>query len=233
MVPEHGVDMVVAEAGMRYRGSARFDDELEIAATLTRLGQHLDHHDLHDRARGDGALLTEGELRHVFVDPDDFGKRRCPSAYARAWRASRRRPPMVHLRIVVPAELAEKVLELLCAAAAVINVVHLPGAAHKPEGDVILCDVAREDASVIIGDLKELEIPAVGLDRGRADRQLDLRRGARRRAGRARAAVGRGGLGGGGGAHLGADRAVASASSPSWSPRCRSPLSGSCSTSRS
>ena len=34
MIPEHGVDMVVAEAGMRYRGSARFDDELEIAATL-------------------------------------------------------------------------------------------------------------------------------------------------------------------------------------------------------
>src|ERR687897_462184 len=38
MIPEHGVDMVVAEARMRYRGSARFDDELEIAAAITRLG---------------------------------------------------------------------------------------------------------------------------------------------------------------------------------------------------
>ena len=38
MIPNHGVDMVVAEAGMRYRGSARFDDELEISATITRLG---------------------------------------------------------------------------------------------------------------------------------------------------------------------------------------------------
>jgi uncharacterized hydrophobic protein (TIGR00271 family) len=39
-----------------------------------------------------------------------------------------------------------------------LNVVHLEGVAHKPDGDVILCDVAREDASVIIGDLKELRI---------------------------------------------------------------------------
>ncbi len=69
---------------------------------------------------------------------------------------------MVHLRIVVPSNLAEKVVELLCAAAAVTNVVRLPGAAHKPEGDLILCDVAREDASLVIGDLKDLDIPAVG-----------------------------------------------------------------------
>ena len=53
-------------------------------------------------------------------------------------------------------------LELLCGSPAVLNVVHLHAAAKKPEGDVILCDVAREEASVIIGDLKELEIPRVG-----------------------------------------------------------------------
>lgn len=69
---------------------------------------------------------------------------------------------MVHLRIVVPSELAGKVIELLCAAPAVTNVVHLANAARKPEGDLILCDVAREDASVTIGDLKDLDIPAVG-----------------------------------------------------------------------
>jgi uncharacterized hydrophobic protein (TIGR00271 family) len=69
---------------------------------------------------------------------------------------------MIHLRIVAPEERAHKVLELLCASPAVINVVHLRGASKKPKGDVILCDVAREDASVIISDLKELEIPQVG-----------------------------------------------------------------------
>lgn len=69
---------------------------------------------------------------------------------------------MIHLRIVAPGEIAQKVLELLCGAAPVLNVVHLPGASRKPEGDVILCDVTREDASVIIGDLKELRVHELG-----------------------------------------------------------------------
>jgi uncharacterized hydrophobic protein (TIGR00271 family) len=69
---------------------------------------------------------------------------------------------MVHLRIVAPADTAERALDLLCAADSVYNIVHLPRAARKPEGDVILCDVAREDASVILGDLRELDIPREG-----------------------------------------------------------------------
>jgi uncharacterized hydrophobic protein (TIGR00271 family) len=69
---------------------------------------------------------------------------------------------MVHLRIVAPEDAAHHALELLCASPAVLNVVHLPGSSHKPIGDVILCDVTREDASVIISDLKELDIPKTG-----------------------------------------------------------------------
>jgi uncharacterized hydrophobic protein (TIGR00271 family) len=69
---------------------------------------------------------------------------------------------MIHLRIVAPEDVAHQALELLTAAPSVLNVVHLHGAATKPDGDVILCDVAREDASVILGDLKELEIPKYG-----------------------------------------------------------------------
>jgi uncharacterized hydrophobic protein (TIGR00271 family) len=69
---------------------------------------------------------------------------------------------MIHLRIVAPEDAAHKTLDLLCASPAVINVVHLHGASKKPKGDVILCDVAREDASVILSDLKELRIPKVG-----------------------------------------------------------------------
>ncbi len=69
---------------------------------------------------------------------------------------------MVHLRIVAPRDRSEKTLELLSAYGSVSNVIFLPGAARKPEGDVILCDVAREDASVILGDLRELEIPQCG-----------------------------------------------------------------------
>jgi Domain of unknown function (DUF389) len=69
---------------------------------------------------------------------------------------------MVHMRIVAPPDVADHALDLLCRSASVYNVIHLPGAASKPEGDVILCDVAREDASVIVGDLRELEIPTYG-----------------------------------------------------------------------
>jgi uncharacterized hydrophobic protein (TIGR00271 family) len=69
---------------------------------------------------------------------------------------------MVHLRIVVPANIADKVLALLCAARGVTNVVRFRAVAHKPEGDLILCDVAREDASLIIGDLKDLQVQHVG-----------------------------------------------------------------------
>jgi uncharacterized hydrophobic protein (TIGR00271 family) len=69
---------------------------------------------------------------------------------------------MIHLRIVAPEKEAHKALEILHGSPAVLNVVHLHAAAKKPDGDLILCDVAREEASVIIGDLKELDIPHVG-----------------------------------------------------------------------
>jgi uncharacterized hydrophobic protein (TIGR00271 family) len=69
---------------------------------------------------------------------------------------------VIHLRIVAPEKVAHRALEVLDASPAVLNIVHLHGVARKPDGDVILCDVAREEASVIIGDLKELDIPRVG-----------------------------------------------------------------------
>ena len=69
---------------------------------------------------------------------------------------------MVHLRIVAPGDRSEKALELLKAYGSVSNVIFLKGAATRPDGDVILCDVAREDASVVLGDLRELEIPRHG-----------------------------------------------------------------------
>jgi uncharacterized hydrophobic protein (TIGR00271 family) len=69
---------------------------------------------------------------------------------------------MVHLRIVAPPDQAEAALQLLEASASVINVIHLPDAARKPSGDVIMCDVAREEASVLVTDLKELSIDRDG-----------------------------------------------------------------------
>jgi uncharacterized hydrophobic protein (TIGR00271 family) len=69
---------------------------------------------------------------------------------------------VIHLRIVTPHHLADRALELLEQEESVCNVVHLEGAARRPRGDVILADVAREDASVVLGDLKELGIHREG-----------------------------------------------------------------------
>jgi uncharacterized hydrophobic protein (TIGR00271 family) len=69
---------------------------------------------------------------------------------------------MLHLRIVAPRVRAEMALELLNRTPSVSNIIRLPGVGVRPEGDVILCDVAREDASVILSDLRELDIPAAG-----------------------------------------------------------------------
>ena len=40
--------------------------------------------------------------------------------------------------------------------------IYLERAARKPQGDVILCDVAAEDASVIVSDLRELDVDNEG-----------------------------------------------------------------------
>src|SRR3954451_9958377 len=69
---------------------------------------------------------------------------------------------MIAMRIIVPADLADRVVELLFEAPAATSVVRLPGASEKPPGDLILADVAREDASVIVSSLKELGVPERG-----------------------------------------------------------------------
>jgi uncharacterized hydrophobic protein (TIGR00271 family) len=69
---------------------------------------------------------------------------------------------MVHLRIVAPEAEARKALALFEETDSVYNIIVLEGAARKPAGHAILCDVAREDASVVISDLKELGIHKCG-----------------------------------------------------------------------
>ncbi|MGH2945201.1 MAG: DUF389 domain-containing protein [Solirubrobacteraceae bacterium] len=69
---------------------------------------------------------------------------------------------MVHLRIVSPAARTDAALEALESTASVWNIVVLRDAATRPEGDLILCDVAREDASVVVEDLKDLGLHKTG-----------------------------------------------------------------------
>ncbi len=69
---------------------------------------------------------------------------------------------MIHMRIVVPGDLTERVSGVLEASAGTSNLILLEGAARKPAGDLILCDVAREETSALVGDLKELGVAKQG-----------------------------------------------------------------------
>ncbi len=69
---------------------------------------------------------------------------------------------MVHLRVVTPSDRSEEVLALLKGNASVCNVVFLAGAVREPAGDLLLADVAREDASVVVAELRDLRIDQDG-----------------------------------------------------------------------
>jgi uncharacterized hydrophobic protein (TIGR00271 family) len=60
----------------------------------------------------------------------------------------------MHLRLIVPADRTDLVLETLIDDARVTNVVVLRGAAKRPAGDVVQCDITREAVSDILGWLK-------------------------------------------------------------------------------
>ncbi len=78
---EQGVDIVVAEARLRFLGSARFDEELAIEARVSGMGNTSLTTEYRFR-RGDEQLL-EATLRHVFVDRATAIKTRIPD-WARA-----------------------------------------------------------------------------------------------------------------------------------------------------
>ena len=71
-----GVDIVVAEAALRYRAPVPFDDEIEVSAEVTRLGTT----GMTTRLQilRDGEVASEGELRHVFVTAGGNEKREIP-----------------------------------------------------------------------------------------------------------------------------------------------------------
>lgn len=85
MIQTHGVDQVVAEARIRYRAPARFDEVLDVTLTMTNLGT-TSTTTAFAMTRGD-TLIVEGELRHVFVDPAGLAKTPIPDAVREALSA--------------------------------------------------------------------------------------------------------------------------------------------------
>jgi acyl-CoA thioester hydrolase len=73
---DSGADMVVAEMSIRYLGSARFDELIDVDVTVDRLGETsmLSSYAI---SRADEKLV-EGTFRHVFIDPATKTKRPIP-----------------------------------------------------------------------------------------------------------------------------------------------------------
>ena len=63
---DRGVDIVVAEANLRFLGSARFDDVIAVEATVTKIGT-TSVTTIYRFLRGQEALL-QATVRHVFID---------------------------------------------------------------------------------------------------------------------------------------------------------------------
>ena len=73
---EAGADMVVAETRILFRSSAVFDDELDFELRVMRLGNTAMQCRI-DAYVGE-RLVLDGEIRHVFIDPDTKQKRSMP-----------------------------------------------------------------------------------------------------------------------------------------------------------
>jgi uncharacterized hydrophobic protein (TIGR00271 family) len=69
---------------------------------------------------------------------------------------------VLHLRLIVPPGRLSAVEALLRGDIAVTHVVVLPGAAIRPAGDVVECDVVREGASALLDRLKGLGLESDG-----------------------------------------------------------------------
>lgn len=73
---DRGVDIVLAEAHLRFRKPARFDDELMLSIAVTDMGTTSIR--THHSAHCDGDLVAECALRHVVVDLQTLTKTAIP-----------------------------------------------------------------------------------------------------------------------------------------------------------
>jgi hypothetical protein len=70
--------------------------------------------------------------------------------------------PVLHLRLIVPVDCTDRARSLLADHQGVTNLVVLPGASIRPEGDLLLADVARESANHVLDELAALGVTKRG-----------------------------------------------------------------------
>jgi acyl-CoA thioester hydrolase len=71
-----GHDLVVGELQCRYRGSAQFDDLIDVVLDVERLGDT--SMTTAWRVEREGEVLVEGTVRHVCIDPETHAKKPLP-----------------------------------------------------------------------------------------------------------------------------------------------------------
>jgi acyl-CoA thioester hydrolase len=74
---DDGVDMVVAEANIRYLSSLGFDDEVDLVVRSVTLGNTSMTSEL--AIERSGTAAAEGTLRHVFIDRNGGGPSPIPA----------------------------------------------------------------------------------------------------------------------------------------------------------
>ena len=74
---EEGTDVVVVDAQARFLAPGRFDEELDVAYAIERLGTT--SMTIAASVTRDGERLVEGRLVYVFVDPVTLAKQEIPA----------------------------------------------------------------------------------------------------------------------------------------------------------
>ncbi|MGK3201968.1 acyl-CoA thioesterase [Amycolatopsis sp. MEPSY49] len=81
----HRTDVVVAEANLKFRAPARYDEELVVSQYLNHLGTTSLIFDFEIR-RGE-TLIAAATLRYVFIDPETLRPEAPPDAVRKAYAA--------------------------------------------------------------------------------------------------------------------------------------------------
>lgn len=79
-----GHDVVVAEARIRFREGARFDELVDIRLPIARLGAT--SMVIHPTFTVADRLIADGEVRHVFIDPVTKRKKEMPAGLRAAFQ---------------------------------------------------------------------------------------------------------------------------------------------------
>ena len=84
-VDEYGVDMLVAEARVRYLAPLRFDEEVDLLVSIAKLGTSSVM--IASRLEREGEQVAEVEVRYVVVDRESYSKTEIPQETREALQA--------------------------------------------------------------------------------------------------------------------------------------------------